>query len=194
MTSPADRGAGDRRCFLALLPNAASLDALGQCREILERAHAGAARRVRWIDAGSLHLTLRFLGDTTVGQADYFAHMLPTLARELPATAARRCAIWPNRAQPRLLVLELQAPDALLALARACELLARKAGFEPDTRAFRAHLTLARLRPGCSPQSTEAPVAPLTFGSLALMASELLPSGARYRALASMPLAARRES
>lgn len=176
------------RCFLALLPDSASRHALLRCRQSFETSRAGAARGVRWLDAASLHLTLRFLGDSTRAQIEFFKHMLPTLARPLPAVDARRCAIWPNRARPRLLVLELDAPPALLALAQDCEDLARKAGFEPEARAFRAHLTLARLRPGCTLEMPSVPLPRPAFESLSLMQSDLQATGSRYEALAGVPL------
>lgn len=189
MSGPAAPAAGERaRCFLALLPDSASRDALLRCRRALEASRGGAARGVRWLDAASLHVTLRFLGDSTRAQVEFLKHMLPALARPLPVLDARRCAIWPNRARPRLLVLELDAPGALLALARESEELARKAGFDPEPRTFRAHLTLARLRPGCALQIPAVPFPSLAFESLSLMQSEHQANGARYQPLASVAL------
>lgn len=188
MTSaPASGDPGSLRCFLALLPDAASRDALQRCRGAAAVSPAGA-RGTRWVEAAALHLTLRFLGAATAAQVEYLKHMLPTLARGLPALSARRCAIWPNRARPRLVVLEFDAPDALVALAGECETLAQKAGFEAEPRAFKAHLTLARLRPGCMPEIPPAPAPSLAFESLALMASDLRGGGASYRSLASVTL------
>jgi 2'-5' RNA ligase len=188
--TPASDAAETARCFLALLPDTASRSVLSTLRE----SHAGATtanpRGLRWVDAPSLHLTLRFLGDTTNTQIEYLKHMLPTLARELPGISSRRCAIWPNRARPRVLVLELDAPDALHALAQASEALAYKCGYEPDPRDFKAHLTLARLRPGCALASPGVPSVQLAFDTLALMASNLQTTGARYTILASVTLPA----
>lgn len=163
----------DLRCFLALLPDPASRERLRRCRETLEHAIAGATRCIRWVEPRSLHLTLRFLGDSTAMQIDYLTHALPSLASALPAMATHRYGIWPNRARPRLLVLELQANPLLSDLKRACESHARDASFEPETRPFRAHLTLARLRPGCVFGALPAPPPPIHFGSLALMQSTL---------------------
>lgn len=188
---PASGDPGGLRCFFALLPDPASRNILLRCREpAVPSLPSAGARGVRWIDAASLHLTLRFLGATSSAQVEYLKHMLPMLARALPAIATRRCAIWPNRARPRLLVLEFDAPEALSTLASECESLAQKAGFDPDPRAFKAHLTLARLRPGCMPDLPPTPAASLVFDSLALMASERQPTGARYRPLASVALPA----
>jgi 2'-5' RNA ligase len=188
---PAATGAAaDPRCFLALLPDAGSLQNLRRCREALERTIAGAARGVRWIEPAALHMTLRFLGESGSAQLDYFRHMLPTLAPSLPAVATRRFGVWPNRARPRLLVLELEASEALSELAIACETHARKAGFTPETRGFRAHITLARLRPGCAFGILPHPPPSIAFEAVALMQSALAQPAATYTELARAPLAA----
>lgn len=179
----------DARCFLALLPDAAGRTTLQRCRAALERANSGATRGVRWVEPDALHLTLRFLGASTTAQIEYFKHVLPTLAPALPALEARRYGIWPNRSRPRLLVLELKAPEALAQLAGECEAHACKAGFEPEPRDFRAHITLARLRPGCAFGILPGPPRALGFDAIALMRSTLAQPAATYTELARVPLA-----
>lgn len=178
----------DKRCFLALLPDPASRQHLQRDREALEQAIAGAVRCVRWIEPRALHLTLRFLGDATTSQITCLKHALPSLASALPAMDVHRYGIWPNRARPRLLVLELRANPLLSDLARACELHARAAGFPPEARPFRAHLTLARLRPGCVFGALPAPPPPIRFDSLALLQSTLAQPAAIHTELAGATL------
>lgn len=188
MHTHASADSGSTRCFLALLPDAPSRARLRQCRETFEHPTGGTPRGLRWVEPAALHLTLRFFGAASSGQVEHMQHMLPGLARVLPTIEPRRHAIWPNRTRPRLLVLELEATEALQALAQECEALARKCGFEPEPRAFKAHLTLARLRPGCGCALAMPPPRAIAFESLALVASELRTSGARYRPLASVAL------
>lgn len=187
--APGDDSPAHARCFLALLPDAASQVTLQRCREPLERTRSGAPRALRWVEPPALHLTLRFLGPACSAQIDYFKHMLPTLAHALPALDARRYGIWPNRARPRLLVLELAMDTTLSRLVDECETHARKAGFAPEPREFRAHITLARLRPGCALGILPEPQAVLTFGAIALMHSTLAQPAAPYTELAGEPLA-----
>ena len=189
MNGAADSSAGaDARCFVALLPDLASRAALQHCRESLERANAGTPRGMRWVEPAALHLTLRFLGASGSAQLDYFRHMLPTLAHAVPAIKTLRHGIWPNRSRPRLLVLELEADAALSQLADACEMHARKAGFPQETRAFRAHITLARLRPGCALGILPKPPSALAFEAIALMRSTLAQPAATYTELARASL------
>ena len=189
MNGAADCGTQvDARCFLALFPDPASRAALQRCRDALERANSGAPRGMRWVEPGALHLTLRFLSASGSAQTDYFKHMLPTLAHALPAISARRYGIWPNRARPRMLVLELEADDSLSQLADECEMHARKAGFIPEPREFRAHITLARLRPGCALGILPNPPPLITFNAVALMQSILVQPGTTYRELARVAM------
>lgn len=182
-TVPASADAGTR-CFLALLPDAAGIQSLQQARAMLEGGLACAPRSVRWTEPAALHLTLRFFEFASPAQVEQMRRALPALATALPAVPARRHAIWPNRARPRLLVLELELLPALAGLAHACEMRARDAGFDPEPRGFRAHITLARLRPGCAFDVLPVPPIAVNFGAIALMQSRLARSGAIHTELA----------
>lgn len=184
MNGAAGGGNTEARCFLALLPDAATRALLQRCRDTLQHAAASATRGVRWVDADALHVTLRFLGASSGAQIEYLKHVLPTLAPALPALDTRRYGIWPNRARPRLLVLELETAPALAQLASDCEAQARKAGFVADSRDFRAHVTLARLRPGCAFGILPGPPRALGFEAIALMRSHPASPAATYTELA----------
>lgn len=99
----------------------------------------------RWIEPKSYHITLRFAGDIN-----------NLMAREFSANLAR---IEPDGFELRLAGVGVFGGDnpssvwagvetnaALEALARAHEKAARAAGLAPETRAFKPHVTLARLR------------------------------------------------
>ncbi|MGH8232886.1 MAG: RNA 2',3'-cyclic phosphodiesterase [Rhodanobacteraceae bacterium] len=180
--------AAGKRCFLALLPAPAPLRILARCREKLQRSLTGAPRGARWLEPETLHLTLRFLGESTQAQIEYLDHMLPTLAAELAPLATRRFGVWPNRARPRLLVLELDVSPILSELVDRCEQQALKAGFAADPRRFRPHITLARLRPGCAFGNLSGPPPTIAFDAIALMQSSLARPAATYRELARTPL------
>ncbi len=175
-----DEGA---RCFIALLPDAAGTESLLACRAVIAASHPGAARRLRWVERDALHLTLRFLGPAPRAQQQRLAEVLPALARRLHPLATRRYAIWPNRARPRQLVLELANDTTLAELANACETEARATGSASEARPFRPHVTLARLRPGCAFGQLSAPPPALTFDSIALMQSHPMQPSAGYREL-----------
>lgn len=129
-------------------------------------------------------MTLRFLGKSTQAQITYLEHMLPTLAAMMPTFATHRFGIWPNRARPRLLVLELDAARVLSELVDRCGKYARNTGFAPEARGFRSHITLARLRPGCVFGNLPKPPSAIAFDAIALMQSTLAQPAAVYRELA----------
>jgi 2'-5' RNA ligase len=148
---------------------------------------------VRWVRPETLHVTLRFLGNID-------ADRIPELARrvrdELTGIAPFRLELggvraFPSPRRPRVIALEL-APEAPLSeLADAVEQGVVAAGFEPEQRAFRAHLTLGRVRGPDFPDPGAAPSpAPSAFGvsEAVLFRSELRPSGARHTALERLSL------
>ena len=92
-----------------------------------------------------------------------------------------------------MLWVGIEVPPAVLALQAACERAAVAAGFPPEERPFRGHLTLARfrervLRPALPP----ADLGTVRLETLALMRSRLQPGGAVYSADRPLPPGRRR--
>lgn len=156
------------------------------------------APRLKWVEPGLYHLTLRFLGDTE-------AERLPELAGAFGAAAAASAPFvlrlgslgtLPRGRDARVLALALAEGGApLSALAAALEVASRRLGYAAETRPFRAHLTLARSRQG---ESLPAGLLPAAASATApgpswraegalLMESELSPRGPRYRVRAHLP-------
>lgn len=181
------------RCFLALDPDPATLDALAALQGRL-RGGRRAQPGVRWTAPAQQHLTLRFFGATSEAQARALGEALPTLAIAAPTLAGCGLALWPHARQPRVLVLQLAAPPPLRHLAERAEALARAQGFGAERRAFRAHVTLARLGPQALPPSPnpEAALPACRFEALTLYASTLTAEGSLYTVLqrAWLPVAA----
>jgi 2'-5' RNA ligase len=131
---------------------------------------------------------------------------VPALVEALHVAATDRHAFdleiaslgaFPSPTRPRVLwagVTEGQAP--LAALATTVDDALAPLGFPRETRAFTAHVTLARVRePRRAPALAAAlgAAAARRFGSvtidhLALMRSDLSPRGAQYTALSTVPL------
>jgi 2'-5' RNA ligase len=92
-----------------------------------------------------------------------------------------------------VLSIALADPDGALAALQeqVAGALAATGHFTAERRAFRPHVTVARLRPRArAPRSVEAAIAPLGFTGTAvtLFASHTSPQGARYEPLASVSL------
>jgi 2'-5' RNA ligase len=108
----------------------------------LMRAPLGGAK---WVEPENMHITLRFAGDIDGRTADEFADELAEFSAEPFAVSIAGAGAFGGR-DPRVLWAGVEASQPLEALYRANERAARAAGLEADGRAFRPHVTLARMR------------------------------------------------
>lgn len=136
----------------------------------------------------SLHVTLAFLGEHP--DPDPFALALGAVApRRVPLALAAPAWLPPRR--PRVLAVDLEDPDGACGRLQSDVAAALRALHAPESRPFRPHVTVARVRKGAR-VDTRLPAAPdrMTFAvaALTLYRSRLGPQGARYDALARTPL------
>jgi RNA 2',3'-cyclic 3'-phosphodiesterase len=168
--------------------------------EVQRGAEAFAAAGVpgRVAPRPNWHLTLRFLGDSSPEQTSAVAHGL-TSADLGPAfdVFLRGWGAFPKARRANVLWIGIDDPERRLArLAAAAETAALRAGYEAETRPFRPHLTLSRLRrptdltailPALPPIAT-----PMRVDRLVLFRSILGPSHPRYEPLHTWSLASER--
>jgi 2'-5' RNA ligase len=98
--------------------------------------------------AGSLHLTLCFLGDTPRDRVTAIQEAIGTVAWSPVVTRFAEPLFLPERGQKRVVALRLDDPmDVLAALqADVAAALAGRGLFKPEKRPFLPHLTVARYR------------------------------------------------
>jgi 2'-5' RNA ligase len=117
--------------------------------DIVERVRARIldGRGVRWVRLDGLHLTLRFIGPTDAGRVPIVAEALHEAAAGQTSTRLRLAGAgaFPPHGRPRTIWLGIEdGVDRLTAItARLDDALAAR-GWDPETRPFRAHVTLAR--------------------------------------------------
>lgn len=189
------------RCFIALEPDAAT-------REVFSTMPVGRAQRRVSVD--QLHLTLAFLGSVPPAQGERLAQALPGVVAPLPPLAIQGSEYWPNETHPRLVVVSFEESEPMTQFEARVRALVLAHGLPVDDhRAFRPHVTLARLsrdrRPASSIGTTDAKAALATtldapggtsarvsarFDRLTLYSSTLARHGARYRAIATAPVSA----
>ena len=146
---------------------------------------------IRLVRPEGIHLTLRFLGQTSPEQIQALEPQLARAARGCPPLEARvgGAGLFPDRGRPRILWVGVELPPTVLELQRACERVARDAGFEPERRPFLAHLTLGRWRDRAArPELPATDLGPTRLESLALFRSEPGKGGAVYTPLIRYPL------
>ena len=172
------------RSFIALSLPAAVQAALGDLAGQL----APQSQGVKWVKPQSLHLTLRFLGDTAPDQVPALAAGLDAIAAQQPAFPLRLGALGacPNLQKARVLWVSLEdGSEHLPKLKQAVENLALSLGWEPETQEFKPHLTLGRVREGGSVSQEVPVIPPLAFQAdqIELIESRLKPSGPQYLTL-----------
>lgn len=99
----------------------------------------------RWVDPENYHITLRFIGDVDDATAHEFASGLAKIRSEPIRLCIDGVDSFGGR-KPRSVWAGLQPNAALDALQRAHEHAARAAGLPAESRNFKPHVTLARLR------------------------------------------------
>lgn len=173
---------GVRRLFFALWPNEALQARLYRLGG--ELLGDGRGRQLR---QENLHITLAFLGNVDAGR-------LVCLEREAAIQAPSftltidRAGYWPRSG---ILWAAGTPPVELIELVGGLNRALTACGFQPETRPFHAHVTLAR-NARLRGRLREQPVQPLEWrvNEFALVESEMLPEGARYKLLRTWALKA----
>lgn len=99
----------------------------------------------KWVEPENMHITLRFAGDITSLEARDFADALSQISLPAFEITIGDLGVFGGN-DPRVLWAGATGGEPLERLSRACERSARIAGLPPEGRAFKAHVTLARLR------------------------------------------------
>ncbi len=130
------------RGFIAAdLPAVPALDALG--RELRE-----ASRDLKVVSLDHLHLTLKFLGETEEG-------LIPEIVSAMREAAAgvtpfdirvRGTGAFPSPSRPNVLWVGVEGAEPLARIAKALDAHLVALGFEPETRPWSAHVTVARVK------------------------------------------------
>jgi 2'-5' RNA ligase len=181
------------RAFLALDLPAWLRAELGK----LQRALRPSCPGWRWARPEGIHLTLKFLGEVAVPDAERQREFWRKTVEPFAPVRyrVRGVGVFPTVRQPRVLwvgVQETGAPGCLEPLADALERTARACGFAAEDRRFRPHLTLARAvrdeQPVVPDLHTPFETGETTAREVVLFRSELRPDGARYFPVDTFPL------
>ena len=143
----------------------------------------------------TLHVTLAFLGERPAWELDGLRAALHRAAGEAPAAVPLSLAgaLWLSPRRPHVLTVGIgDASGALERLhRRLIGELGREIGWEGEERPLRAHVTVARVRPGGTPRRTGlagAPAATFHAPALTLYKSVLGPAGATHEPLERIAL------
>jgi RNA 2',3'-cyclic 3'-phosphodiesterase len=195
------------RAFIAIELPAEVQQSLEQVmRQLLQHLTTLPRSAVRWVPAGNIHLTLKFLGDVSLANLDMLKEMLLTEVKVHPPFefSVGGVGAFPNAKSPRVVWVGVQAPPELLTLQRAIESKMEKLGYSREERPFSPHLTLGRVSRNTTTsqahQIGEALQA-VKVGFLGLICaqevslfkSDLRSAGSVYTCLLSAPLIEKKE-
>lgn len=188
------------RTFIAVALDAELRDNLGRLQDRLREQVA--PRSVRWVRPASIHLTLKFLGDTPLDKVDEIQAALARASAGIEpfAFSASGMGCFPNSRRPRVVWVGLEDPaGALVRLRDAVEVEVAPLGYPTERRSFTPHLTLGRVQRRATKSeareigqvATESIVGTLgtvAVSTLSFIKSDLQPSGAVYTTLFEAPL------
>jgi RNA 2',3'-cyclic 3'-phosphodiesterase len=173
--------------------------------DVAERLRQRLQRRVpeltaRWIAPENLHITVWFIGEVDDKRADAIRAVLIRSAFDTPAfdLALAGCGAFPPSGAPRVFWVGVHrgGPDMGRLYVQVADRLA-PLGYEPERRAYTAHLTIARVKdPGRGTAKTirgiledvPADCGVCRISAVTLFRSRLSPRGAAYEPLLRVPL------
>jgi RNA 2',3'-cyclic 3'-phosphodiesterase len=159
------------------------------------REAAAGDRALRPSREDALHLTLAFLGHRALDEVDPAREAVRGAAGSPAPVLALADPLWLSPRRPHVLTVALEDSGGVLAALQADVVagLAAALPWQPETRPFRAHVTVARVRRDWRPRVHDLPKAPratFTAGAVVLFRSHLGGRGpARYEALERAELA-----
>ena len=186
------------RTFIAIELPSFLKEELGRIESILK---AGNTTPVKWVDFESIHLTLKFLGDTESSRVGEIIEGIKNACVGISPfeLKIKGLGVFPNPARTRIAWVGLvNTTDELSLLQRNIESEMENLEYERETRKFSPHLTLARVRDQATPDererfgklvmATEFSSKRITVNSVSLMKSQLTRQGALYTRLGSIRL------
>lgn len=173
--------------------------AIDLTEEIRERAResqdilARSEGRLAIVDPANLHITVKFLGEVEPAQIEPIVEALRAVrAGPFEMTVGHAVCNPPRR--PRVIWCDVTDTGESAALARQVDDLLAPFGFPRETRPFRPHATLARVKEFHPSQCREVeclppePLGRCRVETIRLKKSTLMPRGPIYEDLAEVPL------
>jgi len=147
--------------------------------------------RVKWVRPQNIHLTLKFLGNTATADTDKIAEAMTLAAKNCPVASltAKGIGVFPNVRRPRVIWAGLNGQLEILAnLQQTLDAHLADLGFPRETRAFKSHLTLGRVKGKIASDRMKAAIdklkefesEPFETNQVVLFKSKLRPTGAVY--------------
>ena len=104
--------------------------------------------KIKWVEKNNLHLTLKFLGDTSPVQADQVKTVLRKTADNFSVFQFDLTGVgfFKRNRKPKVLFLNIEKNETLKQLAAETDARLSELGFEKEQRESNPHLTLGRIK------------------------------------------------
>lgn len=101
-----------------------------------------------------MHLTLRFLGETSAAKAETLKAQLKTIRSPAFELAIKGIGTFPANGKPKVIWAGVEKDALLMKLQKSIEKICVNTGFKPERRAFTPHITMGRIK-GASSQTVQ---------------------------------------
>ena len=139
---------------------------------------------IRWESKSKLHITIKFIGDVSSELYKDIADCLSEVCSKYKSISLKTRGIrsYPNKRNPRVVVLELEDNELITRLKRDIDQSLNKIGIEEDTRIFKPHITLGRIKNKPKLNFNGLGNIEMTFkiNDISLISSKLTKSGSIY--------------
>lgn len=180
-----------------------SEDVLGKIQKAQRELQSGFGNSIRWTNPQSMHLTVKFLGETPANKIAEISSTMEEICDQISRFSMVCCGIgvFPNIKQPTVVWLGLESPPELFMLQKELETSLSHQGFAAEKRAFSPHLTLGRVHTPLSmpegeflkqkiDEHSHQKITAFTVDNLELIKSDLKPTGPVYTTQRKFPLKA----
>lgn len=173
------------RTFIAIeLPKDIS-DYLFSLQNELKKELADA--KISWVAKKNIHLTLKFLGETSEEKAEHVRSILKKISFKKFSVHLHKTGIFKSKSIPRVIWIDFQPTENILALQKIID--EETLALFPGEQQFKAHITIGRIKALKKKNTplprTEKALQPKEFGinSFKLIQSTLTKDGPHYKTL-----------
>lgn len=177
------------RSFIAIEVNDEDVKA---CILRFQKAILGTNADLKLVKAENIHITLRFLGDITTTMVKKISEELKKIQFPPFEVEFRDVGVFPSLKRINVVWIGIKkGVTELIDLYSQIESRLNKIGFRPETRGFRPHITVARVRSARNKNKLAKMITdmqnsvfgPLVIDSIKLKKSILMPKGPLYYTL-----------
>jgi 2'-5' RNA ligase len=184
------------RAFVAVPIGEQATERVAEVQRGLRGTCEQAGWKVSWVRPENLHLTLKFLGEVEESRIEEIREQLGALEAYAPFDMQLAgVGAFPPARRPRVIWIGVeQGAGDLRGMALDVEERMETIGFSREKRPFRAHLTVGRVKQARTPATgvldgwRQVQAGTSHVREVVLYQSTLHPQGARYSALARIPL------